>query len=323
MAIAKGNKTISVDKIDEFYLANRFLNVNKIPCLIRSPLRNDKHPSFSLYSKDGIHIRYKDYATGEAGGIYDLLQQLWNLDFKKVLENICKDGCLSRAVSNDPILKEIKKSTNIPKAKIECRTRSWTQEDLNYWEQFGITKKWLKYAEIYPISHYFVTKGNDTYRFVADKLAFAYVEHKENNTSVKIYQPYNTNGRKWTSGFDGSVISLWTKVPQTGEKIVICSSVKDALCLWANTKVPAIAVQGEGYAISETAKKELLKRYNNVYILFDNDEAGLKDGASLASRTGFKNLILPKINDAKDIAELYQKTDREIFNNIILKLFEQ
>lgn len=316
---AKGSEMVDVKTIDEFYLANKFLNVKKIPCVINSPLRKDNHPSFSIYSKDGIHVRYKDLATGECGGIFNLLQEMWGLSFENTINNIFKDKVI---VLNKKDYSQAK-SIILPKVKIECKTRPWEKRDFEYWNQFGITETWLKHAEIYPISHYFINKDENKYTFVADKYAYAYVEHKENNTAVKIYQPYNTKGRKWISGFDGSVISLWTKIPKFGEKVVICSSVKDALCLSANLSIPAIAVQGEGYAISETAKKELLKRYNKVYILFDNDEAGLKDGASLASRTGFKNLILPKINDAKDIAELYQKTDKETFNNTILKLFEQ
>jgi len=318
MAFGSGKSTLDKNSIDEFYLADRFLNVKKIPCVINSPLRKDTHPSFSIYSKDGIHVRYKDFANGDSGSIFNLLQKLWNLNFKDMMDKISEntiEGVVTTKVN--------KRRVTTERSKIECKIREWKQHDFDYWNQFGITEVWLKYAEIYPVSHVFVTKPEgERYTFIADKYAYAYVEHKENNTAVKIYQPYNKKRCKWLSGFDGSVISLWTKIPETGDKVVICSSVKDALCLWCNLGIPAIAVQGEGYAISETAKNELLRRYKEVYILFDNDEAGLKDGASLASRTGFKNLILPKINDAKDIAELYQKTDKQEFKEIILTLFK-
>lgn len=318
MAFASGKPTLDINLIDEFYLADRFLNIKKIPCVINSPLRNDRHPSFALYSKDGVHVKYKDFATGDSGNIFNLLQKLWNLSFKDMLNKINENtiqGIVTTKTNN--------KKVSVARSKIECKIREWKEHDFKYWNQFGITEVWLKYAEIYPVSHVFVTKPEgERYTFVADKYAYAYVEHKENNTAIKIYQPYNKKRCKWLSGFDGSVISLWTKIPETGDKVVVCSSVKDALCLWCNLGIPAIAVQGEGYAISETAKNELLKRYRNVYILFDNDEAGLKDGASLASRTGFNNLILPKINDAKDIAELYQKTDKQEFKETILELFK-
>jgi len=318
MAFGSGKSTLDKNSIDEFYLADRFLNVKKIPCVINSPLRKDTHPSFSIYSKDGIHVRYKDFANGDSGSIFNLLQKLWNLNFKDMMNKISEntiEGVVTTKVN--------KRRVTTERSKIECKIREWKQHDFDYWNQFGITEVWLKYAEVYPVSHVFVTKPEgERYTFVADKYAYAYVEHKENNTAVKIYQPYNTRQCKWLSGFDGSVISLWTKIPETGDKVVICSSVKDALCLWCNLGIPAIAVQGEGYAISDTAKDNLLSRYNKIYILFDNDEAGIQDGIKLSQRTGFTNLKLPKVNDAKDIAELYQKTNKQEFRTIILKLFE-
>ena len=109
---------------------------------------------------------------------------------------------------------------------------------------------------------------------------------------------------------------------KTGDKIVVCSSLKDALCLWANTSIPAIAIQGEGYGISDTAINELKRRYKEVYILLDNDEAGLRDGEKLSASTGFINLVLPNINGAKDVSDLYKSLEnKKRFKDIILNLF--
>ena len=157
---------------------------------------------------------------------------------------------------------------------------------------------------------------------VRDKYAYAYVEFKEGRTTLKIYQPFNKNGYKWSNRHDKSVISLWTKVPKEGKKICICSSLKDALCLWANTGIPALATQGEGYGISNTAINELRRRFTKVYICFDNDDAGLKDGVHLANKTGFINIVLPKFKGGKDISDLYKVlNNKEQFKQMILKLF--
>ena len=204
---------------------------------------------------------------------------------------------------------------------MECRVREWQSHDIAYWQSFGITLEWLKYAEVYPISHKIVTKGDQRYVFGADKYAYAYVERKEGNVTLKIYQPFNKAGFKWASKHDKSVISLWAKVPEYGRKICICSSLKDALCLWANTGIPALAIQGEGYPMSETAVNELKRRYNEVYILLDNDTAGLKDGVSLAEATGFINLVLPQFEGGKDISDLYKVKGKDDFLKIILQLF--
>ena len=113
-------------------------------------------------------------------------------------------------------------------------------------------------------------------------------------------------------------------MPTTADRVCICSSLKDALCLWANTGIPSLAIQGEGYLISNTAINELNRRFKNVYILLDNDEAGIKDAQKLASKTGFTNIVLPNINGAKDISDLYLSLhDKNKFKNIILGLFNK
>ena len=184
--------------------------------------------------------------------------------------------------------------------------------------------EWLEYAEVYPISHKIVISNGKKYVFNADKLAYAFVEHKEGKVTLKIYQPHSENPQyKWSNKHDRSVISLWTKVPEKGEKLVICSSLKDALCLWANTGIPALALQGEGYGMSDTAISELKRRYSQVYILFDNDKAGLVDGEKLAKQTGFTNLVLPPFTGGKDVSDLFKSVGKNEFIKTINCLLNQ
>ena len=91
--------------------------------------------------------------------------------------------------------------------------------------------------------------------------------------------------------------------------------------MWSNTGIPAIAPQGEGYSMSETAINELKKRYKEVYILYDNDDAGVKDSIKLAEQTGFKRLQLPYFQGGKDISDLYKTVGKNQFINIISTLF--
>ena len=161
------------------------------------------------------------------------------------------------------------------------------------------------------------------YIFGAEKYAYAFVERKEGKVTLKIYQPFAEPRNKWSNKHDKSVISLWTKIPKKGEKVVICSSLKDALCFWANTGIPALAVQGEGYPISNTAISELKSRFSHVFILFDNDATGLDDGWKLSAETGFTNLVLPPFEGGKDVSDLYKAVGKEKFLEIIRETFER
>ena len=326
--ISSGKSSFTLDDVlrvaSEAQIVSYYLGILKVPCIINSPLRQDRHPSFGLYSPNGTEINYIDFSTRDSGTIFTLLKNMWNLDYPEVFKRICQD--FSKFNSKATVIKSSKcditsqgSSSNID---MKCKVREWKDYDLEYWASYGITLPWLKYANVYPISHKIIVKDGKEFVFGADKYAYAYVEFKEGKTTLKIYQPFNKRGFKWANKHDRSVISLWTKVPKTGDKIVVCSSLKDALCLWANTSIPAIAIQGEGYGISNTAINELKRRYKEVYILLDNDEAGLRDGEKLSASTGFINLVLPSINGAKDVSDLYKSLEnKKRFKDIILNLF--
>ena len=326
--ISSGKSSFTLDDVlrvaSEAQIVSYYLGILKVPCIINSPLRQDRHPSFGLYSPNGTEINYIDFSTRDSGTIFTLLKNMWNLDYPEVFKRICQD--FSKFNSKATVIKSSKcditsqgSSSNID---MKCKVREWKDYDLEYWASYGITLPWLKYANVYPISHKIIVKDGKEFVFGADKYAYAYVEFKEGKTTLKIYQPFNKRGFKWANKHDRSVISLWTKVPKTGDKIVVCSSLKDALCLWANTSIPAIAIQGEGYSISNTAINELKRRYKEVYILLDNDEAGLRDGEKLSASTGFINLVLPNINGAKDVSDLYKSLEnKKRFKDIILNLF--
>lgn len=311
--------------VSEADILSFYLSISEVPCIINSPLREDKRPSFGLYSPDGVKIRYTDLSTRDSGGIIDLLGKMWNLGYLEVLDRISKDmpqfhGGATVKKHSPCIVRST--STYNSESDLQCKVREWRDYDIEYWNSYGISLEWLRYAEVYPISHKIIIKGSSRYVLGADKLAYAYVEHKEGKVTLKIYQPFNKLGYKWANKHDTSVISLWTKVPEYGDRICICASLKDALCLWANTGIPSIAIQGEGYRMSETAINELKRRYTNVYILFDNDEAGLIDGEKLSEATGFINIVLPKFDGGKDISDYYKiLNDKDKFKQNILTLF--
>ena len=268
----------------------------------------DSKPSFSIFSPDGVNVNYRDFSTGECGRIWTLLAKMWNCSYREVQRRVYNDlgnKSFGTKVGIGSFSRRGRVKIN-PLIDLQCRTREWRDYDLEYWASYGISLNWLKYADVYPISHKIVIKDDGDIVFGADKYAYAYVEFKGGKTTLKIYQPFNTKGFKWANRHDKSVISLWTKIPKYGDRVCICSSLKDALCLWANTGIPAIAIQGEGYTMSNTAINELKKRFSKVYICFDNDEVGLSDGEKLSKTTGFINVVLPKFEGGKDIYDLYK-----------------
>ena len=321
--IALGKETVDYHvlskEVDFPVLLNEFFGITKIPCLIKSPLRDDKHPSFKIYSPDGVNLYFKDFSTGEHGGMLKFFSLYWGVSIPKAVEKLNKNLIEIKDNSSKKVV-TVKHTLDSSK-NIEVKVRNWKPYDREYWESYGVTIEALKKADVYPVSHRIIEKDGRAIALPMDKLAYAYVERKDKKVTIKLYQPYNTRGYKWLGTHRGDVVSLWSTLPEKGDKVCLCSSVKDALCLTCNTEIPAIALQGEGYVMSTTAQKNLKSRFKNIYILYDNDKAGLAYAQKTSEETGFKNIVLPQFEGGKDISDFYKVVGKEKFIETITLLF--
>lgn len=325
----KANPSESVkeimDRVSQGDILAHYFDITSLPVLISSPLRKDNHPSFSIYSPDGEKVKYIDFATGEHGDIYSLMQKYFNLSFSETMRMIAREKSLRKhSVKSEFFTTPAigKKFSTRTSSDIKVKVREWEQYDIDYWQSYGISLSWLKYAEVYPISHKIVYKNDERYVFPAAKYAYCFVERKEERVTLKVYQPFSKL-YKWSNKNDGSVVGLWTKIPQKGDKLVICSSLKDALCLWSNINIPCVYVQSETTGMSETAQNVLKSRFKNIYICFDNDKPGLKDAENFAAQTGFINVVLPSFEGGKDISDFYKLHGSGKFVETLKPLFEK
>lgn len=309
------------ERISHADLLSHYFGIDSLPVLIKSPLRADEHPSFYIFSPDGNKVLFRDYASGEKGDIYTLLQRQKGMSFSQVMHSIASEGAFLNS-TNSLSTSSGRRKCSRSNVDIKVKVREWKDYDIDYWKAYGISLQWLQYADVYPISHKIIYKDGQRYVFHAAKLAYVFVERKEGNVSLKVYQPEVKDKRfKWTTSNDASVVGLWTKIPQQGDSLVICSSLKDALCLWANTGIPAIYVQSETTKMSQTAQEVLRQRYKNIFVCFDNDLPGLQDGLNFSLQTGFTNIVLPDFPEGKDISDLYRFYGKEKFISIVKPLF--
>ena len=320
MAIGVGKSPVALEdilcRVTEADIVSYYFGINEIPCVIHSPLRTDKNPSFGFHTSDGKRIHWVDYSTNERGGTFDLLMRLWNCSYSKCLEDVYKQLVRNSDISVHKTACKMQTTHEYNSdVQLECRVRDWKDYDIAYWESYGVTLKWLKWADVYPISHKIVIKHGKRNLFGAAKLAYAFIEHKENNTTMKIYQPLSKD-YKWTNGHNGSVISLWSRIPATGDRLVICSSLKDALCISCQLNIPTLAVQGEGYDMSDTAIDNLKSRYKRIFVSFDTDDPGILNTKRLAKRTGFIPMI-PDLGNCKDYSDYYKSLeDKQEFRRL-------
>ena len=330
MAFRRCNRSVGLDvllgKTSEFDIMRFYLNIDVLPALINSPLRQDRNASVSIFSPDGVKVFYKDFGTGEHGSIFDLLGRMWNRTFSETITKIWDD--IDRVKHNRINLNRtrrgvIHKSNSI----LEVRTRQWFDYDMEYWNSYGISREWLEFGDVYPISHILITRDNITKIIPAEKLAYVYVERKDGKVSLKVYQP-KSQRLKWLSKHDSSVWDLWSRLPDRGDTLFITSSRKDALCLWENTGIPSVSLQGEGYVPKEKVINQLKQRFGRVIIFFDNDyDKDENHGHIYASRlSGMFDLDMVEIPSeykSKDPSDLFKNHGAETFRRVIKGLVKQ
>lgn len=330
MAFRRCNRSVGLDvllgKTSEFDIMRFYLNIDVLPALINSPLRQDRNASVSIFSPDGVKVFYKDFGTGEHGSIFDLLGRMWNRTFSETITKIWDD--IDKVKHNRINLNRtrrgvIHKSNSI----LEVRTRQWFDYDMEYWNSYGINREWLEFGDVYPISHILITRDNITKIIPAEKLAYVYVERKDGKVSLKVYQP-KSQRLKWLSKHDSSVWDLWSRLPDRGDTLFITSSRKDALCLWENTGIPSVSLQGEGYVPKEKVINQLKQRFRRVIIFFDNDyDKDENHGHIYASRlSGMFDLDMVEIPSeykSKDPSDLFKNHGAETFRRVIKELVKQ
>jgi hypothetical protein len=335
MAIGKTSSSISIPELFDKYpeeqiLTAVFPEITEIPCRISSPFRVDNHPSFSIFMGDDNHIRFKDFGDTDCkGGLLDLLCRKWNCSFYQVFDKILavmQDKVESDVNFKPKQIKMLTRKESSELTKIQVAVRPWRDYDYEYWSSYGIEKQWLKYAGIHAISHKIITKEGKKYIFPAPKYSYVFTEYKDGRLSLKIYNPFDTK-YKWCSKMDSSVWSLWTKIPEKGDNLIIGSSTKDCLNISCNLHIPAICMQGEGYWPKPRIIDELKSRYKNIIVFFDNDytnedNPGRTDSIKLANEFNLKRVEIPAKYEAKDPSDLFKVHGKEKYMEIMHEILD-
>lgn len=338
--VTQSNKTKEVITREDVSISDgdilqRYLGITStLPCTINSPIRDDdKNASFSFQEWNG-RIVWKDFGTGESGNVVGLMAKLWDVSYSDALMKLKIDeGEMFPKVG---LIRRYKGKVHVTSnSEIKVRVRDWKDWDREFWESFGIPEQFATWCNVYPISHAFFKKedkqGNlKTYSIPMDKYAYAYFEWKDGKESIKLYQPFSQS-MKWLSKHDASVWDLWRQVFLYAEKksddcVVITSSRKDAMCIWYNLGIPALALQGEGYLPKPQVMQQVLDRFKNVYIWYDNDFKHENDnpGQDNAKKLielypKLQNICIPTKYQSKDPSDLFKnhgkKALKEVWKN--------
>jgi len=277
-----------------------------------SALREDKNPTVSIIAYNG-RLLYKDFGHAEHSfNCFMYVRYKFGCSFMDALRIIdCDFNLKLNAFSNSTNKFSMGvmgyRQDNAPKFQkpdviIQKRKRLWSKDDAKFWSKYLISKKILTMFAVEPISHFWVNNN----RFSCNSITYAF----RFKSRYKIYSPYEVKN-KWLSNTNKNDIQGYKQLPNTGDRLIITSSLKDVMCLTA-AGYNSIAMQSEMQIPEEKLISELKQRFQTVDILYDNDfEKQVNPGQTMARKLcdlyGFKNICIPDKFKSKDPSDLVNK----------------
>ncbi len=254
-----------------------------------------KTPSFNLYDKGNGNWRYKDFATGDDGDCFELVQQLFRCDFKEAVLKIATDFNLDVSEVAEP--------------NFTIQLAKWDTSNLAFWQQYGISETTLERYQVVPVLHYKrpLKNGNELHvQSTATEPLFAYRIH---TNCYKIYSPFAEKYRfSWLGQKPSNYVFGWKQLPDKGKIVFITGGEKDVLALAAH-KQQAISLNSETAFPSDDLMKKLKERFENVVVLYDLDTTGLQHSKKITEHFEVQRMLLPnklKEQGGKDIADFFR-----------------
>lgn len=291
---------------EETYMAY-YLGIPIKKGLFVSPLRVDHKPTCSFYR--GRQLYFKDFATGECLSFENVVMKKYGCNYHEALKIIATDfgiidGSKPKVVPIQPIFKKEKKTI------IQIEAKSFTKEELEWWEQFGITKNILTKYRVYSCKTVFL---NGQIESIYDSKCPSYgyyFGNEEGRELWKIYYPYRKNFR-FIGNIKTTTIQGYNQLPKKSKLLVITKSLKDCMVLY-NLGIAAIAPQSETQFIEDNVLEVLKKRFKHIVLLFDNDQTGLEFTNKIKRKYKWITpMIIPLKYKAKDISDFYKAYGRD------------
>jgi len=318
-------KRISPFEIMRFYVS--WFEVGKS---IRTPFKNEGHPSFWSAADSRGNIFFKDFGRGYHGDCFQLVMLLFNIPFYEALDKINIDMQLGLGPQSelnphsgdkkwqiDLLNRPQVVATETKPINITFRERPWTNLDTHFWISHGTHPEIKSRLAIVAISDFWL--GNAWVK--ADKLAYAW---QTANGRVKIYQPFNKYDMKWRSNTNNQALQGEHLLPEKGPLLLFQSSLKDIGAVLSRYGIPCIAPNGEHGIIPMDKRVDFEKRFDRIGVMYDTDEEGIKAAQKVCDESDYEMFVLPTIKNTKDPSDfmangLVKTLDNFITNVVINK----
>lgn len=321
-----------LNKITEYDIFKYYCtNFKRVGEKFSSEFRKDSDPSCVISEYIG-KLWYKDFGTNDRAidcfsyvmlkFKMSFLQALgiinidFNLNLKPYIEPLTNLAVIGLPENNKFINKPYGSESGTTGKQFSPTYRNWLDYDVKYWKnQYYMDIPRCEKFGIRPISGLEI----DNKQIPVEFPTYCYlVDWEDGREYYKIYSPYSKS-YKWISNCKSWHYLGFNYLPWVGDKVIITKALKDIGVLDI-FHVAAIAPQSEGQVISYEKYVQLKRRFRRLYVLYDNDKAGIR-GAKLTHDTynDITPIFIPESSGVKDISDFihkyrYRETDRLIKN---------
>lgn len=272
--------------------------------MIRSPFTVDYEPSFQVYkSKTNLEGPYywRDFSSGNSGGIIDLVSQLKSLGYQdafRVIKHDFESG--EEYIANTKLLNTKGKVTHF-------ELKTWTNSDYVWWKEFGISPQTLEKYNVACIKSYVIEKTvDDEHKKMEFNPPQSFSYFTKTGELARIYNPGQIKGkfikvleRSWLQGFE--------QLEFKASRLLIPSSLKDLMTIHDLDieDLEFVVPDSENIPIRKEDMEFFRTKYKWIGTLFDNDEPGIKASIKYQEKYKTENLLLDLSKDPADSLKEY------------------
>lgn len=303
-------KKVSELQIFEYYFENRITLRESYT----NPLRADSSPGCKFFIGRTNKLLFID--TSRQNSVRDcfgFVCDKYNCNLRMALQIINRDFKLGFEGEelghlvydfSQPTLDYFEEQKEEEK-KLLCLKRAFRYADKKYWQQYGVDLMTLKKFNVIPIQTVFYD-NRILWRNSEENPIYCY--NFPNEKKKKIYRPLEKDKKyKFISSSGmGGIYQGFDQLPKKGDLLIITKSMKDVMTLHG-FGYPAIAPNSENCSIPLDFYDNLLDRFREIILFYDNDEAGLLATSQISEDLDMSYILIPKQYGVKDISDFYKK----------------
>lgn len=273
---------ISQEEIFEKYLGIPVSTTN----YYKNPLRGDTGEGCRFYYDNRNVLKFHDFSMGWNWDCFNVVE--YNnggvkLSFSEALRKIAEDFSVEAREILQPSVAIKKKIVDI-----KIATVNWDNKNSKYWKEIFIDIDTLRHFCVKPLKAFWI--NNIKYVIQPNEPAYVYLFP---HGKLKIYLPFREKGRRFYQNCSYLIQGL-AQLPETGDHLVYTKSYKDVMSLFT-FGITSVAPNSEVTFVNPEDYINLSNRFDNQFILYDNDYPGRKNTVKVIKKhSEITPLLFPK-----------------------------